>query len=178
MAKPRILVLGVGNILFRDEGVGVRVAETLDQYYEFPENVTVMDGGTLGLNLLGTISETDHLIVVDCVRNGGESGDLYRISGDAIPERVRAKNSLHQVDLLESLTLCQALGPPPETVILGVEPLDMETMGLDLTELVNSKIPDLMEMVFKELNRLEAGDITKRSEPHVPGCTSQTYRHE
>ncbi len=174
MAEPYILVLGVGNILFRDEGVGVRVAEALDQNYEFPKNVTVMDGGTLGLNLLGTISEADHLIVVDCVKNGGESGDLYRISGDAIPERVRAKNSLHQVDLLESLTLCQALGNTPETVILGVEPEDMETMGLDLTTLVNSKIPDLMKMVFKELDRLGAGPPTKRREPYVPGCTGQS----
>jgi hydrogenase maturation protease len=151
----RITILGVGNILLSDEGVGIRVVERLDQRYEFPENVQVLDGGVLGLHLLGLISETDHLIVVDAVCHRKAPGSLYRLAGEEIPKRVLAKNSLHQVDLLEALTLAAAIGPTPETVVVGIEPVDIETMSLDLTPLVASKLDDLVAMVLAELDRLE-----------------------
>jgi len=154
MGKQQITILGVGNILFSDEGFGVRVVEKLDESYEFPENVELVDGGVLGLNLLGVISEADRLIVIDAVRNKGEGGTLYRIEKEAIPERIRAKNSLHQVDLLEALTLCQALDKVPETVIFGVEPKDIETLSDNLTSVTSEKIVPMMEMVLSELDRL------------------------
>jgi hydrogenase maturation protease len=148
-----IMILGIGCILYSDEGFGVRVVEKMQQLYEFPHNVLVLDGGVLGINLLGVISKPAHLIVVDAIRNKGNPGDLYRLQGDAIPERIRAKNSLHQVDFLEALTLCQALDRVPETVILGVEPADIETQSLELTPLIQSRIDAVIEMVLDELKR-------------------------
>jgi len=71
MGEKRILVLGIGNILLRDEGAGVRVIEALEAGYFFSPNVTLLDGGTLGLRLLDPISQADHLILVDAVQNGG-----------------------------------------------------------------------------------------------------------
>lgn len=163
MKPKQIMILGVGNLLFTDEGVGVRVAEALQDRYEFPDNVRVVDGGTLGLNLLGVISAADHLIVVDAVRKGGEPGFLYRLAGDEIPKRILAKNSLHQVELLEALTCCQALDRVPETVILGVEPEDITTMGIELTPTVRAKIDDLVEAVLQELTNL-GGSYRNRKE--------------
>ncbi len=154
MKFENILVLGIGNILYTDEGFGVRVAEKLSSLYEFAENVSIMDGGVLGMNLLGVISEADRLIVVDAVKNNGNAGDMYRIEGEEIPLRMRAKNSLHQVDFLEALTMCQALDKVPETVILGVEPGDIETLGLELTPVVQEKIDKMMNLVLAELDRL------------------------
>jgi len=154
MKSPHTMILGVGNILFSDEGFGIRVVETLQKLYEFPENISLVDGGVLGLNLLGVISEADHLIVIDAIRNKGRAGDLYRLEKEAIPERIRAKNSLHQVDLLEALTLCQALDNVPETVILGVEPADIATLGTDLTPNIRAKIDPMIVMVTEELDRL------------------------
>ncbi len=151
---PRILVLGVGNILFSDEGVGIRVIEAIQERYAFPAHVTVKDGGTLGIHLLGTISPVDYLIVVDVIRNGGQPGSLYRITGDAIPKRIFAKNSLHDVDFLEALTLCQALDGVPETVIVGVEPVDIESVSIALTPLIQEKVDPLIEMVLAELEAL------------------------
>ena len=148
-----IMVLGVGNLLFTDEGVGIHVIRKLEERYSFPENVSIQDGGVLGINLLGVISAADHLIVVDAVKNGGKPGDLHRLEGEEIPKRILAKNSLHEVDLLEALTLCQALDKVPETVILGVEPKDIESVGLELTLPVQEKMDDLIDMVLKELNR-------------------------
>jgi len=138
-----------------DEGFGVRVIEALHRRYEFPDNVKVIDGGVLGMNLLGVMTDANHLIVIDAVRNRGKAGDLYRFTGDSIPERIRAKNSLHQVDFLECLTLCQALDNIPETVILGVEPLDIDTISIELTPLIQERVEPVIEMILRELDRLE-----------------------
>ena len=173
MASEQILVLGVGNLLLTDEGVGIRVIERLDELYEFPENVSVLDGGVLGLSLLGVISEADHLIVVDAVRNGMEPGSLYRLEGDQVPRRILAKNSLHQVDFLETLASCEALDKVPETVILGVEPQDIENLSIELTEVVEAKVDDLVHMVLKELDRLGVHYRSKGEMGHVSGHTCQ-----
>lgn len=154
MAQEHVMIMGVGNILFRDEGFGIRVVETLEQRYAFPDNVSVIDGGVLGINLLGVMSAADQLIVVDVIRNRGNPGDLYRIAGEDIPERIRAKNSLHQIDFLEALTLCQALDKVPETVIVGIEPQDIETLAIELTDTTAARMDDMIGMVLSELDRL------------------------
>ena len=168
MSEQQIMILGAGNILFTDEGFGVRVMEALEKRYTFPENVRLVDGGVLGLNLLGIISEADRLIVIDAVRNRGNPGDLYRLEGDAIPERIRAKNSLHQVDLLEALTLCQALDKVPETVILGVEPEDIATLGIDMTPTIAEKVEPMIERVLDELKQLNVPVTPKEKRDDVP----------
>jgi hydrogenase maturation protease len=157
------MILGVGCILYSDEGFGVRVIEALEERYEFPDNVLVVDGGVLGINLLGVISKPNHLIVVDAIRNKGKPGDLYRLAGDAIPERIRAKNSLHQVDFLEALTLCKALDKVPETVILGIEPEDIETLSTVLTPTTQSRVDAIIEKVLGEIKRLGGSYQTKIS---------------
>jgi hydrogenase maturation protease len=148
------MIIGVGCILYSDEGFGVRVIQKIQELYEFPDNVSVVDGGVLGVNLLGVISQPDYLIVVDVIRNKGNPGDIYRLEGKQIPERIRAKNSLHQVDFLEALTLCQALDKVPETVIIGVEPEDIETLSIDLTATTQSRMEEVISLVLAELDRL------------------------
>ena len=164
---PDIMILGIGCTLYSDEGFGVQVVKKLEALYEFPDNVSIVDGGVLGINLLGVISQPDHLIVVDAIRNKGKPGDVYRLEGDAIPERIRAKNSLHQVDFLEALTLCQALDKVPKTVILGVEPKDIETLSIELTPATAAKVDDVIGMVLKELDRLDI-HYKKGSKKDVP----------
>ena len=161
------MILGVGCILFSDEGFGVRVIEKLEERYMFPDNVSVVDGGVLGVNLLGVISQADQLIVVDAIRNKGNPGDVYRLSGEQIPERIRAKNSIHQVDFLETLTLCRAIDKVPETVIVGVEPLDIETLSIELTPVTAAKVDVMIDMVLSELDRLDT-TYDKRKETCVP----------
>jgi hydrogenase maturation protease len=168
--SSEIMILGVGCTLYSDEGFGVRVIEAIQDRYEFPDNVLVVDGGVLGINLLGVISKPDHLIVVDAIRNKGKPGDLYRLEGEAIPERIRAKNSLHQVDFLEALTLCQALDKVPETVIIGVEPQDIDTLSIELTPVTRAKVDAVIDMVLTELGRLGVSYKKGRSD-NVSGNT-------
>lgn len=155
MDKPVVTILGVGNLLFTDEGFGIHVVQRLESLYRFPDKVLVVDGGVLGINLLGIMSQPEHLIVVDIVRNGQPPGTFHRLAGLEIPRRIRMKNSLHQVDLLEALTLCEALDHVPKTLILGVEPEDMQTLGITLTATLQHQLDPMVERVLAELDLLD-----------------------
>jgi len=172
--SPEVMILGIGSILYSDDGFGIRVIEQIQRDYEFPDAVLVVDGGVLGINLLGVISKPNHLVVVDAIRNRGNPGDLYRLEGDAIPERIRAKNSLHQVDFLEALTLCQVFDKVPQTVIIGVEPQDYQTLSLALTPTVHARIEPAIRMVLDELTRLGVSHRRKLSD-HVPRDPFQNH---
>lgn len=152
----RILVLGVGNILFTDEGFGVRVAEELEQRYEFSENVTILDGGTLGLKLMGPIMESDYLIIVDIVLNESVPGDVHRLLGEDLNKACAFKNSMHQTDLLDTLANCSIVGNAPDDVVLyGIEPVNYKDMSAALSSELEAKLPEVMDMVLKEVT--EAG---------------------
>lgn len=152
--KNNITVLGVGNTLYSDDGVGIRVVEKLEAEYDFSDNVIIVDGGVLGINLLGVISNAGKLIVIDTVLNNGRPGELHQLEHEQIPNRILAKNSLHQVDLIEALTLCSTLDHVPRTKIIGIEPEDLNTLSENLTPVVEAKLGDLTERVLEEISSL------------------------
>ncbi|MFP4317157.1 MAG: HyaD/HybD family hydrogenase maturation endopeptidase [Desulfovibrionales bacterium] len=147
----RILVMGVGNILFTDEGIGVRVIEALEDAYEFSDNVTVFDGGTLGMRLMDPILHSDKLIVVDAVLGDGPPGSIYRLTGEDLRRSLAFKNSLHQTDLVDTLIYCEILGNRPDALIVGIEPEDYETMSVQLSETLSGKVPDMVDRVLEEI---------------------------
>ncbi|MGD9823634.1 HyaD/HybD family hydrogenase maturation endopeptidase [Desulfobacter sp.] len=149
------MILGVGNILYSDDGFGIKVVEELEKKYVFPDHITIVDGGVLGINLLGVISHARKLIVVDTILNKGNPGDLHRIEGNEIPNRILGKNSMHQMDLLEALTLCRLMGNVPDTVILGVEPENIETLNPQLTHLIAAQVEPMVQLVLQELRNLK-----------------------
>ena len=153
MSEKRILVLGVGNILLRDEGVGVRVVERLQADYSFSPNVSLLDGGTLGIKLMDAISSSDVLIVVDAVLNGQPPGTFYRLTGEEVRKSVAFKYSLHQTDLLETLACCELVGNRPETVVLGIEPEDYSPWSDELTPTVKNRVAELAQAVLEEISR-------------------------
>jgi hydrogenase maturation protease len=165
--SQRITLLGVGNILLRDEGVGVRAVERIDRDYQFAENVRIVDGGVLGMRLMGVVADTDVLIIIDAVQNNQAPGTIYRLTGDQIPRRVLAKQSMHQLDLPEILALCSVIDHTPETIIIGIEPEDIHTMEMALTPTIDAKMDALVAMIIDELNRL-----------NVPHCRKQAATPE
>lgn len=150
--EKRILVLGVGNILFTDEGVGVRTVEHLERQYEFSENVTLMDGGTLGMRLMDPIMEHDMLIVIDAVRAGDEPGSIYRLTGEDLRKSIAFRNSMHQTDLVDTLIFCEMAGKRPDAVVIGIEPFDMDTMATEVSGDAAERMPRLAEVVLKEVS--------------------------
>lgn len=172
MSDKHILVLGVGNTLLKDEGVGVRVIETLEANYGFSPNVELYDGGTLGLRLLDPITNSDYVIVVDAVQNRGEPGTLYRLPMDEIEKRVAFKNSLHQLSLVEAMVYADLMGSRPESIIIGIEPGDITPWGGEFTEPVRNNFEELCRMVLAEI-RTVGGDWWPLGEG-AAGNTAQT----
>ena len=155
MADKRILVLGVGNILFTDEGIGVRCIERMQQDFTFSDNVTLMDGGTLGTKLMGPILESDYLIVCDAVLCGDAPGSVYRLMGEDLRKSLAFRDSMHQTDLVDTLGMCELVGNRPEAVVIGMEPADYHTMALELSDTADRSMPVMIESVVREI--LSAG---------------------
>ncbi len=149
--EKKILVLGVGNILFTDEGIGVKVVMELEKEYSFSSNVELMDGGTLGTKLMGPMMECDFLIVVDAVLGNDEPGSVYRLTGDDLRRSLAFKDSIHQTDLLDTMVLCELCDRRPECVVIGVEPKDYQTMHDDVSDVTLARLPFMMDRVLEEV---------------------------
>ncbi len=145
-----MLVLGIGNILLRDEGVGVRVIEAM-QRMKVPSNLELVDGGTAGLDLLDVVADRRKVIVIDAVQADSEPGTVLRFGTDDLTPQGVAAISLHQVGLLETLMVAKHLGcAPRQVVIFGIEPKEMG-YGLELSAEVATVVPKVIELVFAEL---------------------------
>ena len=152
-ANKQITVLGIGNILLRDEGFGVRAVEQLLGRYRFPSAVQVLDGGTLGMDLLRFLTGTKRLVVVDAIAGGGPPGTFYRFAGDEVKAYFREKVSLHELGIKDVLAVLEATDRAiEEVVVLGVQPESLD-VGLELTPVVAAALPDTVAAVMKELAR-------------------------
>ncbi len=158
----KIMVLGVGNILLKDEGAGVRAVERLTASYTFPPNVELLDGGTAGLDLLYVVEGVDHLIIVDTVKTKEPPGSIFRFTPADINIKVPYKTSLHQIGMVEVFAIAEALGKKiGSVVIIGVQPEDMTSIGLELTPTIDAKMPEVMALVLKELEAIGVTAIPK-----------------
>ncbi|MFC1988149.1 hydrogenase maturation protease [Chloroflexota bacterium] len=159
----KVTVLGMGNLLLKDEGIGVHVANALEGIPS-PGNVEleVIDGGTLPDAPL-SFGELDKLVVVDALQTGGESGAIYRFRLEDIRLGDKIFTSLHQISLLENLWLMGQFGQrPKEVVIIGIEPEDMN-WGLDLSAKLQKRIPQIIKVVLEEIG-LEHPDKPEKGE--------------
>ncbi|MCX7239304.1 MAG: HyaD/HybD family hydrogenase maturation endopeptidase [Burkholderiales bacterium] len=147
----RVVVLGIGNILLSDEGVGVRVVERLEQLYRLPPVVEVIDGGTCGMEMLEQLEDLDALIVVDCVRFGKPPATPVLLKGEDVPVFFKTKLSPHQVSLSDVLASLEFTDRAPKiTAIIGIQPASME-LGMELTAGVLARVDELVAMAVAEL---------------------------
>ncbi len=156
MTGPPVLILGLGNILLRDEGVGVRLVERLAARYEFPPEVEVLDGGTSGMELIYSIAGRDLLVVCDAVRAEAAPGTVMRIAGEDLPAFFRTKLSPHQLGLSDVLAMLRLLERVPAHVVLvGIVPEDLE-LGTKLSPRIESALEEALEIVLAEIERYGA----------------------
>ena len=136
-----------------DDGIGVRVVHKLQQEYRFPENVEIMDGGTLGLDLLPKLENLSYLIMVDAVETGKKAGTCVRLSGQELPIALETKVSPHQMGLKDLLAVSELMGHSPrEMVLVGIQPECIE-MEIGLSPSVASQLDTLVSNVLVELQR-------------------------
>jgi hydrogenase maturation protease len=147
----RTLVLGLGNVLLGDEGIGVWVAASLGRELEFPPDVAVLEGGTLGLDLLPRLEGVERLLLIDAVKLGREPGEIVRLEGDAVPAALDVKISPHQVGVQDLLAAARLLGrEPPLVVLWGMEPERLDP-GTAFSPRVAEALPRLRDGVLEEL---------------------------
>jgi hydrogenase maturation protease len=151
MTEPRILLLGVGNILYTDEGVGVHAVRRLETDHVFSDNVSLLDGGVMGKLLMPAIMDCDRLIILDAVLGGEAPGTLYRLEGEGLRKSLGFRDSQHQVDLVDTLISCELAGSRPETVVIGMEPADWKTLGMELSGRCRERLPALISHALAEL---------------------------
>lgn len=163
---PAVLVLGIGNLLWADEGFGVRAVEEFHRRFDTPDNVRVMDGGTQGVYLVQHIREADLLIVFDAVDYGLPPGTLKRVEGTEVPKFLGAKKiSLHQTGFQEVLAMAEMLGDYPEHLLLiGVQPVELEDYGGSLRPAVKAQIGPAIDLALAFLKEYGIS-VSPRSRP-------------
>ncbi len=156
-----VLVLGIGNLLWADEGFGVRCVEALAAGWTLPPGVSVMDGGTQGLALLPYIQAARRLLVFDAIDYGLPPGTLKVVEGDEVPRFMGVKKmSLHQTGFQEVLMAAEMTAQPPaELVLIGVQPEELEDYGGSLRPIVRERVADALALA---LARLEAWGFPAR----------------
>lgn len=169
-----ILVLGLGNILLGDEGVGVKAVQRINEAYSFFGTVEVLDGGTAGFDLLDTIADRDCVIIVDAVEGGLEPGEMVRLEDDAVPAYFRTLISPHQLGLAEVLALLKIMDEAPKKVILiGVQPKCLD-LSLNLSDLIQTKLDALVDAVLRELKQLGVVATKRTLGPLQSPCRPRT----
>jgi hydrogenase maturation protease len=150
-----IVVLGVGNLLWADEGFGVRCVEALGECWDLPPDVGLLDGGTLGLALVPLLLDKTHVLLFDAVAHSGEPGSLIVARDDEIPALMGGnKMSLHQVgmnDILASLELLNH--KPAHFTVVGIKPVELADYGGSLTAEVQAQVPAALQLGIAELRR-------------------------
>jgi len=153
-STPSVLLLGIGNVLWADEGFGVRTVEAIHRNYEFPGNVVLMDGGTQGIYLIQHVRVADILIVFDAIDYGLAPGTLKLVEGDEVPNFMAAKKmSLHQTGFQEVLAMAEMLdGFPQHLLLIGVQPAVLDDFGGSLRPEVKAKIDPAMASAIAYLS--------------------------
>ncbi len=149
--SSEITVLGVGNTILSDEGFGVRVVEYLRENYEFPEKVQLIDGGTLGVELIHFIEGTKKLLIIDSIDGGAEPGKFFHLRDDEILKHFTQKISAHETGIQDVLTMLEVTGKKiPRVELLGAQPYSLEA-GTELTPEMKKLLPVFAEKALEIL---------------------------
>jgi hydrogenase maturation protease len=151
MTDKNITILGLGNILLEDEGFGVHFLRYVDERYRFPDNVKLVDGGTLGFRLLDVICGPDLVIVIDAIKVDDEPGSIYRFNRQEMELRMPAPTSAHEVEFLDVLYQAELMGELPEAIFLCIVPKSYGDMVLEMTPVMKEAFPAMEGLLLEEL---------------------------
>lgn len=148
----KITILGIGNLLYQDEGLGIHILPVLQELFAGQDDVEVIEGATDGILLLDPVESTDHLIIVDAIHAGQTPGELITIRDEEIPRYMGVKMSIHQVGFQEVLAAARLRERLPRHMLMcGLQPHSLE-LGLELTDIVKSKLPELVSAIQNQVN--------------------------
>lgn len=178
-----ILLLGIGNILFQDEGIGAHFVHYMDEKYEFEskENtVTIIDGGTLAQRLIPIIVEYDYLIVIDCVDAlNAKVGDVYFFDFDNAPDEINWQGSAHEVEMLQTLNMIQMNNDLPTTKVMGVIPKRVaDDTTFELSQEIISAVNTMEDTLVKHLKSLGVGVSQREANVTISEIAQISFKRE
>ena len=159
MPEKSFAIIGAGNILCRDDGIGVHIVQEL-QKHDLPDNVSLMDAGTATLDAFFEVAHTHKVIVIDAVKGGGAPGSIYRFPLDSVSPDSRFKvTSLHQISLHESFNMARLiLDRVPEVIVIGVEPERID-LGTELSPSIQKKYKEIIDIVKLEIKNQQNCEV-------------------
>jgi hydrogenase maturation protease len=161
--RNRLAILGVGNVLCTDDGIGPAAVERLSREFDAPDGVAILDGGTLGLSLLHIIEESDEVIIVDAIRMDSAPGTLVSLEGDEVLPAVRLRLSVHQVGVADLLDAARLRGRlPGRLILLGIVPESIE-LGFGLSPSASSAMPSLVDAIVRQTELLGVTLVSRTS---------------
>lgn len=152
----RVLILGVGNLLLGDDGFGIHLVQSLADE-PLPPNVQILEAGVVGHHFLPLFREMDRLIVIDAVQAGDTPGSIFRFAPEEVEFHSERMVSLHQIGLIDVLHMAEWTGGRPQTVIIGVQPKNVSSWSLELSDEVRAAIPKVKALIRKELENASHG---------------------
>ncbi len=142
-------IIGCGNLLLKDEGIGVHLVEYLRRF-DLPDDVELVDAACDGFDIMPHLDNAEKVVIVDALQTGGKPGDIYKFGPDDFSVDTSPNTSLHDITLKEVLSLSQRLAPLPPITIFGIEPKEL-SLGMELTPELAKVLPRLAELVIKEI---------------------------
>ena len=176
----KILILGIGNVLFGDEGVGPHLANLIEEKYCFlstTHEVDIVDGGTLAQRLIPIITEYDRVVIIDCVKVAdGDIGDVYSFNFSDMPEYITWDGSAHEVEMLQTLQMIEMMGDLPPIKIVGVIPYVIgENSTFQMTEEVIKASITMEKVIIDYVKSLEIDVSKKNSKVNIADVAGTTY---
>ena len=165
-----VAVVGLGNLILSDEGVGVHVVRRLGEACDFPDNVVLIDGGTSAIDLLDQLVDAEHIIFIDAAQTGGPPGSIVALEGARLPVWFRERMSPHQIGLADLLATLSLMDHAPESVtLIGIEPQSMQ-LGTELTPDVEAAVGEALRKVLEKLAALGFCAVERRDHPRASQC--------
>lgn len=165
-----VAVVGLGNLILSDEGVGVHVVRRLDEAYSFPDGVMLIDGGTSAIDLLDQLVEAEHIIFIDAAQTGGPPGSIVALQGARLPVWFRERMSPHQIGLADLLATLSLMDHTPESVtLIGIEPQSME-LGTELTPHIDAAAGEALLKVLEKLAALGVRAVERSGRARPMPC--------
>jgi hydrogenase maturation protease len=153
--KKRNIVIGVGNMLFKDEGIGIYAAEYIKQNYKFDdEELEIIDGGTLGFKLMTYFQEYDNVIILDTVSIEDKAGEIYRLPSDVLLGLGNYRKTAHEVEIVEMLEIVSVLDSHANVTIIGIIPEDIISVEIGLTQSMENRFEEFILNSIKEIESL------------------------
>jgi hydrogenase maturation protease len=161
MKKSNSIIIGVGNVLFKDEGVGIYALKYLEKNYDFEPAIELLDGGTLGFKLMGYFQEYENVFILDTVSIEDTPGSVYSIPSDMLLGLGAYRKTAHEVEIVEMLEICSLLESHADVTIIGIVPEDIESVESALSDGVRSGFETLIQKCIEEVEKTGIKAIRK-----------------